>query len=148
MTLFNLPPNPTPESVLLAREFLEEANRTFIQERDSAYDVVRRFWYRNVSREGQLSIDGDQTTGLQILQALGTDARAVMMVAYARVEMLLMISYMLGKQDLVDLNQLLPPYDVEYNDDGSFKSATLIVPPVVDEDSDGEGEGEGEGESE
>ena len=141
MTLFNLPSDPNPESIYLAREFLEEANRTFIQERDSAYDVVRRFWYRNVSREGQLSIDGDQTTGLQILQALGTDARAVMMVAYARVEMLLMISYMLGKQDLVDLTQLLPPYEVEYNDDGSFKSATLIVPSDVD---DGEGEGESE----
>jgi hypothetical protein len=141
MTLFNLPPDPNPESIYLAREFLEEANRTFIQERDSAYDVVRRFWYRNVSREGQLSINGDQTTGLQILQALGTDARAVMMVAYARVEMLLMISYMLGKQDLVDLTQLIPPYDVEYNDDGSFKSATLIVPSDVD---DGEGEGESE----
>jgi hypothetical protein len=146
MSLFNLPPNPTPESVLLAREFLEEANRNFIQERDSAYDVVRRFWYRNVDRNGTLSIDGDQSSGLEILQALGVNARAVMMVAYARVEMLLMISYMLGKQDLIDLTQLLPPYEIEYNEDGSFKSATLIVPPVTNDDVDGEGEGEGEGE--
>lgn len=128
MELFDVT-DSTPESERLAKGFLAIANQQFEEQLNAAYNAVESFWYRNRDADGNpsaVAIDGvsSEPTGPEILQAMGTNAAAVMTVAYARVQMLLSIQQALGI-DAVDLSKVVAPYEMTFNNDGSLAKAEL-----------------------
>lgn len=126
MSLFEILTDSTPEADKLAKGFLAEANAFFDRELANAYDLIPRFWYRNVDANGQPSYSGESSpTGVEILQAMGTDAEKAMAVAAARAEMLATVATVLGKSELVDLTKLTAPYELTFNEDGSVATATI-----------------------
>lgn len=131
MTIFNIPTDSTPEAEKLARGFLAEANAKFEAELNSAYDTIQRFWYRNdpvideETGESVPQLEGDKPSGIEILQAMGTNAKASIDVAYARVQMLLNIEAGLGLSGVVDVSRLQAPYNLVFAQDGSLQSYTL-----------------------
>lgn len=112
-------------------QYIQEANQSFIALREKIYADVYLFWYRNTDENGERCLERKENgkhqdfTGIEILQKMGTDARSIMLIAYRRVEMLLAIQADLGLEGLVDISKCIAPYDITYNEDGSFKSATL-----------------------
>jgi len=125
MAIFDISADTTPEADKLAKGFLAEANAKFDNELNAAYDTVQRFWYRNQDAEGNPSLEGDQPTGIEILQAMGTNAKASIDVAFARVQMLLTIEAGLGLSGIVDVSKLQAPYELVFAEDGSLLSYTL-----------------------
>lgn len=109
----------------LAKGFLKEANLKFEQNLREAEDLVQRFWYRNQDEEGNPALEGDEPTGIEILQAMGTNAQSVMQIAGLRVQMLVSIATALGQPELVDLTKVAAPYTLTYNQDGSLETWTL-----------------------
>lgn len=125
MSIFEIEVDNTPQATNLAKGFLAEANQQFENQLNGVYDAVQRFWYRNRDAEGNPALEGDEPTGVEILQAMGTKAQSVIAVAYARVVMLMTIQQSLGLSGLVDLQRASAPYDLVFNPDGSLLSATL-----------------------
>lgn len=123
MTIFNIEDNG-PTAAQLADGFLKETNQKADQNALEAADAIQRFWYRNQDEQGNPSLEGDNPTGIEVLQAMGTKAQAFMLVAYARVQMLLTVQQSLGVQ-LVDLSEVSSPYDLTFNQDGSLNTWTL-----------------------
>lgn len=114
MTIFNVP-DSGPTAADLARGFLLEANAVYKEEHDKAEDLIQRFWFRN----GYPALSGDEPTGIEILQAAGTDAEKLYTMAVARVQMLLSI-----EPSEVNLATVSGPYDLTFNPDGSLGSYT------------------------
>jgi hypothetical protein len=102
-----------------------ETNQNFEQTRDAVYDGIQRFWYRNKDADGNGILEGDEPSGIEVLQAMGTNAQAFLACAYARVVMLVTIATQLGKPDLVDVTKCAAPYDFTFNPDGSLATWTL-----------------------
>lgn len=128
MSIFNVQDRINP-ATQLADGFLKLANQQFEEQLQQAYTAIDSFWYRNRDADGNPSavkVDGvsNEPTGPEILQEMGTNAQAVMLVAYARVQMLLSIQTALGI-NAVDLSKVAAPYEMTFNPDGSLASATL-----------------------
>lgn len=114
-----------PSAADLAKGYMLETNQNFEQIRNSVYDGVERFWYRNKDADGNGVLEGDEHSGIEVLQAMGTNAQAFLACAYARVVMLVTIANQLGKPDLVDVTKCAAPYDFTFNPDGSLATWTL-----------------------
>ena len=123
MSIFNIQENG-PTAQQLAEGFLKEADLKAEQNAIDATDAIQRFWYRNKDEQGNPTLEGDNPTGIQVLQAMGTRAQAFMMVAFARVQMLMTVQQSLGVE-LVDLSKVSGPYNLTFNQDGSLKTWTL-----------------------
>lgn len=67
----------------------------------------------------------EYATGVEILQAAGTNAKNLMATAYDQV-MLLIAAQTRVNKNLIDLARVMPPYNLTYNPDGSLDSATPI----------------------
>ena len=114
-----------PSASDFATGYMKETNLQFEQTRDAVYDGIQRFWYRNKDAEGNGVLEGDEPSGIQILQAMNTNAEAFLACAYARVVMLVTIATQLGKPELVDVTKCAAPYDFTFNPDGSLATWTL-----------------------
>ena len=124
---------PSLESTV--QGWLKEANTKLDKLIAEIYDDVQRFWYRNKDEDGNPSAvkhdatedwEGSQEfTGVEFLEAMGSAALSFLSVSYARTEMIVSMSMHLGLGDLLDMQKVLPPYDLEWNEDGSLLSATL-----------------------
>lgn len=129
MTIFNVDEIVTPAAEAMGKGFMKEANQNFDSQLSGVYDAIQRFWFRNQDADGnpiaEASKTDPQPTGPEILEALGTNAAAIMSVAYARVVMLVTIATELGLPNVIDQTRLALPYAVTYNPDGSLKSAKL-----------------------
>lgn len=125
MSIFEIPTDQTPAAQLLAKGFLAEANQAFETQLNAVYDTVDRFWYLNRDAEGVKQLEGDEPSGLEILTAMGPNAKAVIDIAYARVVMLLTIQAGLGLSGIVDMTKVASPYELTFNPDGSLSTWTL-----------------------
>jgi hypothetical protein len=114
-----------PSASDYAKGYMLETNQSFEANRDAVYDGIQRFWYRNKDEEGNGVLEGDEPSGIEILQAMGVNASAFLACAYARVVMLVTIATQLGKPDLIDVTKCSGPYDFTFNPDGSLKTWTL-----------------------
>ena len=140
-----------PEAKKLARGFIEGANQRFSRMVNEAYGDIERFWFRN-SDEGKLVAyrpgkDDDVCTGPEILEALGTQAAALMGAAYAEVQMLVQLQISMGV-DVIDMTRINVPYELEWNEDGSLKSAEIKEDYAKPEPKKPEASDDSEGESE
>lgn len=127
MSIFDRNTNASPAAAL-ADGFRVEANQHFDTQLDACKDAIARFWYRNTDSDGQPSLDrisgvSDEPTGLEVLTALGTDARTVMTLAHLRVQMILDIQNALGLS-IVSESDLAGPYDLTFTTDGALDNAT------------------------
>lgn len=125
MTIFELQTEASPTAETLAKGFLAEANQAFETHLQATYDIVQRFWFRNRDTNGNPTLEGDEPSGVEILMAMGTHAKAVVDISLARVAMLLAIQKNLGRTGMVDIERCSGPYELEFNQDGSLKAATL-----------------------
>lgn len=121
--VFNIPES-APTASDYARGYLLETNQQFEQQLNAVYDGIQRFWYRNQDEDGNPALEGDLPSGIEILQAMGTNAKGFLGAAYARVVMLLTIQTQLGL-DLVDMTRVSAPYDFTFNQNGSLATWTL-----------------------
>ena len=71
------------------------------------------------------SEDSDEPTGPEILEALGVEARPLLAVALARVQMVLSIAGQLKIKDAIDLTKLETPYELTWHENGKLKKADL-----------------------
>lgn len=111
MSLFQATNQITPE--IRANRQLAKANNEFDRMVQQAKADFNQFWS-----------DVDGVTPVQVIEAMGTKALAFFTVAYVRVQMLVQIAQLMGKPELVNESDLLPPYDLTFNPDGSLASAT------------------------
>lgn len=129
MTIFQIPADERTAAEKLSEGFLAEANQEFDRELQSVYDAVQRFWFRNTDEDGNPSASSEgenpEPTGPEILTAMGTNAAALIQMAQARVQMLLSIQASLGI-DVVDMSKVSGPFTLEFNADGSLKTATPV----------------------
>lgn len=119
-----------PEADALALGFQKETNQGFQNMLNEAYDAVDRFWYRNKDKDGNgvlEPVEGGTNvpTGPEILTAMKINAQKVMAAAGLRKQMLIELATNLGKTELIDMDRLDAPFQLEFNADGSLKSATL-----------------------
>lgn len=112
MSLFNAP-SPSPSAVYLADLFRKYADTEFQHEYQKAKTLIDNFWNHDSGH-----------TGIDFLQALGTDAEKVVTLASGRVQMLLNAQAAFGRDDLVDLSEVTGPYDLTFNADGSLATWT------------------------
>lgn len=124
MAIFDIPTPETLAAKLLADGFLAEANQQFESTLQGVYDSVQRFWYRNRDEKGEPALEGEEPSGIEILQAMGPHAKAAIDVAYARVVMLMTIQAGLGI-NVVDLSRCAAPYELKFNAGGSLASWSL-----------------------
>jgi Icc-related predicted phosphoesterase len=59
---------------------------------------------------------------IEVLVEMGTFARTFISIAWARLEMLKTVAVLVGKEDLVNVQEFLPPVALEFNEDGSLKT--------------------------
>lgn len=119
MTLIDVQELPAAERRAL--DFISEANREFNVQRRGAYSAVERFWYAN----GPGELVGSEPSGVEVLQAMGTNAEAFWTAATQRAVMVIGVATALGKLSEIDMTLISGPYDLTFNDDGSLDQATL-----------------------
>jgi hypothetical protein len=112
MSLFQASNSITPE--IRANRQLTKANNEFDRMVQQAKADFNQFWSE---------VDG--VTPIQVIEAMGTKALAFFTVAYVRVQMLVQIAQLMGKPELVNEADLLPPYVLTFKEDGSLDSAVL-----------------------
>jgi hypothetical protein len=95
-----------------ANRQLNKANNEFDRMVIQAKSDFSQFW----SEVGGVS-------PIAVIEAMGTKAQAFFTVAYVRVQMLIQIAQLMGKPELIDESELLPPYVLTFNQDGSLDSA-------------------------
>jgi len=115
MLFDNVSVSNAPTAQQVAARIIFSANNTFDRMLNTAYNDYNSFWGLE---------DQGGPSGLDILTALGPSAYTIMAVAWARVQMLYSVAQAVGKENLIDLNRLVPPYDFIWNQDGSLASAT------------------------
>ena len=125
MTIFELHNDTIPTAENLAKGFLAEANQAFESHLDASYDIIQRFWYRNRDEEGKPALTGAEPSGIEILKAMGPNAKAVFDIVNARVLMLLRIQSQLNLANVIDVAKIMGPYFISFNEDGTFKEAVL-----------------------
>lgn len=114
-----------PSVQSLSTGFLKEVNLKFDQNLQEAYDGIQRFWYRNKDENGNPSLTGTEPSGIQLLQAMGNKAEGFLVVAYARVQMLIGIEQALGLSGLVDMSKVAAPYDMTFTAEGALDTYEL-----------------------
>lgn len=133
MTIFQVPElGPTVEEI--AAGWLATANVAASDMMQKSYDDVLQFWYKNRDAEGNPSpvkheateewAGSQEPTGVELLQAMGQQAGLFIALAWAKIAGIVGADQQFGL-GIVDYVKLLPPYDLEWNEDGSLKSATL-----------------------
>lgn len=110
MSLFQATNQITPE--IRANRQLTKANNEFDRMVQQAKTDFNQFW---------TEVDG--VTPIQVIEAMGIKALAFFTVAYVRVQMLVQIAQLMGKPELINEEELLPPYVLTFNPDGSLDSA-------------------------
>jgi hypothetical protein len=114
MAIFETSNEITPQ--IRANRQLQKANSSFDQMLQQAKSDFKQFWSE---------VNG--VTPIQVIEAMGTKAQSFFTVAYLRVQMLAQVAQVLGKPELVNLAELVPAYDLTFNEDGSLASATPKV---------------------
>jgi hypothetical protein len=114
MSIFEVNNSVTPE--VRASRQIQKVNQEYDRMVQQTKTDFRQFW-QNV---------GD-VTPVQTIEAMGTKAQAFFTLAYLRVQMLVQAAQLIGKPDLITEAELLPPYVLEFNQDGSLKSATPVA---------------------
>ena len=125
MSLIDVTPDATPKATKLAEGFIAKTNQVFEEQRLAAYSAVEEFWYRNQDENGDPALTGDEPSGLEMLEAMGTKARAFWEAASQRAVMVISIATALGKPEEVDLSKISAPYELTFKSDGSLDTATL-----------------------
>ena len=125
MPLIDIQQPQINKSEQLAKGFLAEANQHFESTLASIYDSVERLWYRNKDVDGNPALEGDEPSGIEILQAMGPYAGIVLLAAQKRAEMAVQLSHALGKPELVDLRRLSAPYELTFKPTGELDQWTL-----------------------
>lgn len=120
--LFN-PIKAGPNANQIASNLIQQSNMTYMRLRDSLVRDFEQFWFRNRDNNGNRALEGAKPTGIEILQALGTQAAPLMAIAWARVQFVAACSEVAGQP--FDSTELIPPYDLTWNEDGSLADATL-----------------------
>lgn len=93
----------------IAARHLKNANNEFDQMLRKARIDYQMFW------------SSDNADPIEVLVEMGTFARTFISIAWARLEMLKTVAVLVGKEDLVNVEEFLPPVILEFNEDGSFK---------------------------
>jgi hypothetical protein len=62
----------------------------------------------------------DGVTPEDVLVAMGTSAQMFISIAWARLEMLQTVATLVGKEDLINVAELLPPIPLQFDEDGRF----------------------------
>lgn len=94
----------------VATNLLRQANMQFRRELQAAQRDFDSVWNRS-----------DDLTGVEILKAMGTSAQAATTSAWLRVQMLVSVATVLGRPELVELSNLVPTQELQFNEDGSLK---------------------------
>jgi cyclopropane fatty-acyl-phospholipid synthase-like methyltransferase len=110
MSLFQTGNQITPE--LRANRQLAKANSEFDRLVSQSQSDFNQFW-----------TEFDGVTPIQVIEAMGTKAQSFFAVAYIRVQMLLQVAQAMGKPELVNEADFLPPYTLTFKADGSLDSA-------------------------
>ena len=110
MSLFQTGNQITPE--LRANRQLQRANAEFERLAMQSKSDFDQFW-----------VEVNGVTPIQVIEAMGTKAQSFFAVAYFRVQMLLQVAQVIGKPELVNEADFLPPYTLTFKADGSLDSA-------------------------
>lgn len=121
MLLFDITGGPAADHK--AKQLMNRANSEFQKMHDEQKRDVADFWKHDFEETAT------GPTGVECLTAMGTKAQSFLGVAYAKVVMMLTCQAALGKDNLVDVAAMMPPYKFEFNLDGSLKTATRIAAP-------------------
>ena len=121
MPIFEQQPIQGPTAAEIATRLLRQVNNEFDRTVQAQVQAVKQFW------KNDLTESPTGPTGVEVLQAMGTNAQAFLGIAYTRVVMMVTIQGILGRDDLVDVASMMPPYDFTFNVDGSLDTATLKV---------------------
>ena len=89
---------------------LAKVNRDFDMMLRQAQTDYNQFWQ-----------DIDGVTPTQALVAMGTNAQMFMGIAWARIQLLMTVAGLVGKSELVNVADFLPPIQLAFNPDGSFQ---------------------------
>lgn len=112
-----------PNAAQLAANLVNNSNITFMRMLQAVQQDFNQFWYLNRDENGNPALTGSAPSGIEILQALGTQAYPLMVIAWARVQFVAACASAVGQT--VDVTAFLPPYDLTWNQDGSLDSYTL-----------------------
>jgi hypothetical protein len=112
-----------PNATQIAAQLINNSNVTYMRMRDALQQDFDQFWYRNRDTDGNRALTGSAPTGIEILQALGPQALPLMTIAWARVQFVAACAAAVG--GALDVNGLLPPYDLTWNPDGSLAGYSL-----------------------
>lgn len=111
-----------PNATQLAAQLINNSNVTFMRMLQALQQDFNHFWYQNRDENGNPALTGSAPTGIEILQALGTQAYPLMAIAWARVQFVAACAAAVGQE--FDPTGLIPPYELAWNEDGSLASAT------------------------
>lgn len=120
--IFN-PVDAYPTASQIINNLISTANITFMRLTQSVQQDFDNFWYINRDENGNRVLEGPAPTGIQLLQALGTQAAPMMAIAWARVQFVAATAAAVG--GTFDVTSVLPPYDLTWNEDGSLAGYTL-----------------------
>jgi hypothetical protein len=112
-----------PNATQIAAQLINNSNVTYMRMRDALQQDFDQFWYRNRDTDGNRALTGPDPTGIEILQALGPQALPLMAIAWARVQFVAACAAAVGST--LDVNGLLPPYELTWNSDGSLAGHSL-----------------------
>lgn len=112
-----------PNAAQLAAQLVNNSNITFMRMLQAIQQDFQQFWYLNRDENGNAALTGNAPTGIEILQALGTQALPLMSIAWARVQFVAACAAAVGQS--VDVTGFLPPYDLTWNQDGSLNTYEL-----------------------
>ena len=112
-----------PTAAQVVNNLISNANITYMRLSQSVEQDFQQFWYLNRDENGNRTLEGPAPTGIQLLQALGTQAAPLMAIAWARVQFVAATAAAVGAS--FDVTSVLPPYDLTWNEDGSLASYTL-----------------------
>ena len=125
MSLIDIIPDATPQATKLADGFIAKTNQVFEEQRQAAYSSVEEFWFRNQDENGDPALTGDEPSGVEMLQAMGTKAESFWQAASQRAVMVISIATALNKPEEIDLAKISAPYDLTFAPDGSLDTYTL-----------------------
>ncbi len=119
MNLIDQTPDSTPEAEKRARALERMGNQAFAHLVSTVERFVHATWYAN----GDGELTGDEPTGEQILQAMGTNAEDNYQDVIDLATALVTIATRRGKASLIPTT-ISGPMDVTFNPDGSVNTVT------------------------
>lgn len=118
-----------PQAQSNADAFKLQANNEVSRVLGDVYRAVESFWFQNKYEDGTPSAEAQgnnpKPTGPEHLEALGTEAFPLLEEARYRAEYVIASLTRRGKLAALDTAKLAVPYETEFNEDGSLKTATL-----------------------